>query len=85
MNQDPRRISLTKKNGGKKSRETIPLSIRIQNCIPSIELGSKMNTETLERNGRLSFCSLLKAVLRKVGEPEPKPWSGARVVVKFQL
>ncbi len=26
MNQGPRRISLTKKNGGKKSRETIPLS-----------------------------------------------------------
>jgi hypothetical protein len=25
MNQGPRRISLTKKNGGKKSRETIPL------------------------------------------------------------
>ncbi len=29
MNQGPRRISLTKKNGGKKSRETIPL-IHIQ-------------------------------------------------------
>jgi catalase len=27
MNQGPRRISLTKKNGGKKSRETIPLKI----------------------------------------------------------
>jgi hypothetical protein len=26
MNQGPRRISLTKKNGGKKSRETIPLN-----------------------------------------------------------
>jgi hypothetical protein len=26
MNQGPRRISLTKKNGGKKSRDTIPLS-----------------------------------------------------------
>ncbi len=29
MNQGPRRISLTKKNGGKKSRETIPLKVHL--------------------------------------------------------
>jgi hypothetical protein len=53
MNQGPRRISLTKKNGGKKSRETIPLTSR-----SGYVRGLPITSETLQKTFN-NFCELV--------------------------
>jgi hypothetical protein len=49
MNQGPRRISLMKKNGGKKSRETIPLKTTLR--LSSRSLNILWVTEPDRRTG----------------------------------